>query len=110
MLKDPRSTPKFRFNGQHLFFHEDNIKSVKGEEDETLYTSETDTWRWNDLTELKGASSDVVAKVEWHETSQDKVIFGHSTKKTKLGEFLQEVVVSDNERSVSLSSLPICNF
>jgi len=34
-----------------LFFHEDNIKSVlvKGEEDETLYTSETDTWRWNDL-------------------------------------------------------------
>jgi len=87
MLKDPRSSPKFRFNGQHLFFQEDNIKSVKGEEDETLYTSETDTWRWNDLTELKGASSDVVAKVEWHETSQDKVM-GILQKKTKLGGIL----------------------
>lgn len=86
-----------------LVFHEDKIKSavIKSEDGKTLYMTETDTWRMYDLTELKHASGLVVAKLEWHSTSQNKITIGRSTEKAKLGKFLQQIAVSDNETSVS---------
>ncbi|KLO19586.1 hypothetical protein SCHPADRAFT_935089 [Schizopora paradoxa] len=82
-----------------LFLTNDTIESavIVDDEGKTVYTTETNTKRWHNRTELKNASGEVIAMLEWHDSS-DKISFGRAGKKIKLGKFLQEIELPGNEK------------
>ena len=85
-----------------LFLTNDTIDSamVVDDEGKTVYTTETSTQRRHNRTEMKSVSGEVIAKLEWHNTSDNKISFGNSGEKQRLGKFLQEIEVPGNEKCV----------